>query len=279
MTALVEFTDLVGQDVATVRDAIRQGRYNGHTAGLAGGQLQCNLAILPGEIAGDFHEFCRKNPKPCPLAGVSEPGNPHIPRLGEAVDIRTDAALYNIYRDGVLADQVRDLKEFWRGDLVAFAIGCSFTFENALVKAGISMRHIERNVTVPMFRTTIETEPCGAFGGGMVVSMRPVSKDRIEEVYSICARYPLAHGSPIHVGVPEEIGIENIENPDWGTPVDIGQGEVPVFWACGVTPQVAIMQARPELSITHAPGAMLITDVNELTAPIYPYNDNKKPSI
>lgn len=279
MTALVEFTDLVGQDVATVRDAIRHGRYAGHTAGLAGGQLQCNLAILPGEIAGDFHEFCRKNPKPCPLAGVSEPGNPHIPRLGEAVDIRTDAALYNIYRNGVLADQVRDLEELWRGDLVAFAIGCSFTFENALVKAGISMRHIERNVTVPMFRTTVETEPCGAFGGGMVVSMRPVSKDRIEEVYSICARYPLAHGSPIHVGAPEEIGIETIDKPDWGTPVDIGQGEVPVFWACGVTPQVAIMRARPELSITHAPGAMLITDVNELTAPIYPYNDNNKPTF
>ncbi|WP_321342133.1 putative hydro-lyase [Breoghania sp.] len=275
----MQFADLANQSVESVRAAIRAGNYAGHTAGLAKGRLQCNLAILPADEADDFLEFCRLNPKSCPLAGVSEPGRPIIERLGEAVDIRTDTPLYNVYRDGVLSEQLQSLEAIWRDDLVTFAIGCSFTFENALVKAGISMHHIENNTTVPMYRTSVETAQSGRFGGGMVASMRPIARDRVNEVVDICRRFPLAHGVPFHVGNPQAIGVCAIEKPDWGQPTPVGDDEVPVFWACGVTPQVAIMQAKPALSITHAPGAMLIADVDEMTAPLYPYNDNKNPSF
>ncbi|MEP4033223.1 putative hydro-lyase [Roseibium polysiphoniae] len=276
MVQTVNYSELVERDFAAVRSAIRSGLYTGHTAGLAKGHLQCNLAIVSGDLADDFHEFCRLNPKSCPLAGVSEPGNPQVERLGETVDIRTDAARYNIYRRGVLAEQVPDLIDVWQRDFVAFAIGCSFTFENALLRAGISMRHIEMDVTVPMYRSSIKTVPCGPFGGDTVVSMRPIREDRIDEVFEICRSYPLAHGAPLQIGAPEEIGVADVGKPDWGNAVDIGEGEVPLFWACGVTPQVAIMQAKSALSITHAPGAMLIAEVSEQCAPIYPYNDNKK---
>lgn len=269
-----QLPDLFDMDLPAQRRMIREGRYNGHTAGLAKGNLQCNLAILPAGLADDFHTYCRLNPKPCPLAGVSRIGEPAIARLGADVDIRVDAARYNIYRHGVLERQVNDLHAYWRDDLVAFAIGCSFTFENALRKAGIAMRHIDSNVTVPMFLSSIETAPCGPFKGGMVVSMRPIAENRIGEVFDICGKFPLAHGAPVHVGDPAEIGISDLDAPDWGEAVAFGPGEVPVFWACGVTPQAAIMRSKPPLSITHAPGAMLITDVSETTAPLYAYNDN-----
>lgn len=271
--ALADFSQMAGMTPADARRAIRLGRYSGHTAGLAEGRLQCNLAIVPGDHAEDFHNFCRSNPKACPLAGISAPGEASIARLGADVDIRTDAARYNIYRFGKLEGQVTDLSDLWQDDLVAFAIGCSFTFENALRRAGISMRHIDANVTVPMYRTTLETKPAGPFGGGMVVSMRPVPEGRLEEVRSICRTYSLAHGAPVHAGDPGDIGIADLKDPDWGEPVEIRQGEIPVFWACGVTPQAAIMAAKLPLSITHAPGAMLIADVDERTAPIYAYTD------
>lgn len=271
---LAEIPDLFDMETPAQRAAIRQGRYSGHTAGLARGRLQCNLAILPGNLADDFHAYCRLNPKACPLAGVSAPGEPHIQRLGADVDIRTDAARYNIYRSGRLDEQVRDLNSLWQDDFVAFAIGCSFTFENALDSAGIGMRHIESNVTVPMYRTSVETARSGPFAGGMVVSMRPIPETRLEEVQAICRKFPLAHGAPVHVGSPEAIGIDDLNAPDWGSPVAVREGEVPVFWACGVTPQAAIMTAKPPISITHAPGAMLIADVDDRTGPLYPYNDN-----
>jgi len=264
------FTALEAADLETVRAEIRAGRYTGHTAGLAAGRLQCNLAILPKTDADAFHGYCRTNTKPCPLAGVSEPGSPVIKRIGAGVDIRTDAPRYNVYRNGALDRQVTDLGALWQDDFVTFAIGCSFTFENALTRAGIGMRHVEQNVTVPMYRSSIETTQSGPFGGGMVVSMRPVPEDRIDEATRISSRYPLAHGGPVHAGDPARIGIADVMTPDWGQPVDIRDGEVPVFWACGVTPQAAIMAARLPLAITHAPGAMLICDVDDETAPLYP---------
>lgn len=268
MTADLQFDALTDQPLEQVRAAIRSSRYAGHTAGLARGRLQCNLAILPRSVAGDFRIFCENNPKPCPLAAVSEPGSPRFPRLGADLDIRTDAPLYNIYRDGAPSGQSRDLSELWRDDFVSFAIGCSFTFENALLRAGIGMRHIEENVTVPMFRSNLETVPSEHFGGAMVVSMRPIPEAEVERVREICARYPLAHGAPVHVGDPAAIGIADAGRPDWGSGVTIRAGEVPVFWACGVTPQVAIMRAALPLCITHAPGAMLIADIDEFAEPL-----------
>lgn len=249
--------------VPALRSVIRKGDYTRHTAGLADGRLQANIVILPEELALDFMRYCQRNPKPCPLVGVSDTGDPMMRTLGADIDIRTDVPRYNIYENGQLTGQVTDLAALWRDDMVAFALGCSFTFERALAAEGIVVRHVERDTTVSMYRTTIETVPGGPFAGGMVVSMRPIAESDIERAVQISSRYPLAHGGPVHIGDPAAIGIANIEAPDWGDPTPIKAGEVPVFWGCGVTPQNAITRAKPPLCITHAPGSMLITDVGE----------------
>ena len=249
-------------DVEALRALIRAGEYNGHTAGLAAGRLQTNLAIMPQQDALDFMRFCQRNPKPCPLVGVTDTGDPLMRTLGD-IDIRTDVPAFNVYRHGELAETITDLNALWRDDLVAFALGCSFTFEHALMAAGIRLHHIERNETVAMYRTSLETVPAGPFRGGMVVSMRPIPNDQIALATEISRRYPLAHGSPVHVGDPAAIGISALESPDWGDPPVIGPNETPMFWACGVTPQNAIRHARLPLCITHQPGRMLVTDVAE----------------
>lgn len=252
---------LVSLDSAGVRDAIRSGAYTGHTAGLAAGKLQANIAILPERFAADFTEFCQLNPRPCPLVGVTAPGDPRWTALGD-IDIRTDVPAYYFYKDGDWAAGATDISDFWRDDLVAFALGCSFTFENALIEAGIPVNHIDADRTVPMYRTSIETRAAGPFGGGTVVSMRYIPADRVEEAIGISSAFPWAHGGPLHVGDPSQIGIRNLQRPDWGDP-PCGPEGVPVFWACGVTPQNALTVARPDFCITHKPGCMLITDVNE----------------
>ncbi len=257
------YQSLKHSDPHTLRAAFRSGRYRSHTAGLGQGLLQANLAILPQEQALDFMRFCHRNPKPCPLTGVSDTGNPMMFTLGRDIDIRSDVPAYNIYRNGQLDTEITDIFDLWNEDLVAFALGCSFTFEHAIQKAGIPLWHIDNDKTVPMFRSNIETVPAGPFGGAMVVSMRSIPEDRLNEVTEISRRFPLAHGAPIHVGDPAEIGIADISQPDWGDPAPVGAGEVPVFWACGVTPQVAIEAARLPLCITHKPGHMLITDIPE----------------
>jgi len=257
------YQELKGSDLTAVRAAIRSGRYRSHTAGLGAGKLQANLAIMPEANALDFMRYCQRNPKPCPLSGVSDTGNPMMFTLGRDIDIRSDVPAYNIYRNGRLAENVSNIGDLWRDDLVVFALGCSFTFENALQKAGIAVWHIDNDRTVPMFRSGIDTVPSGPFKGKMVVSMRAVAEDRIDEVIAISRRYPLAHGAPVHWGDPSAIGISDIARPDWGDPAPIEAGQVPVFWACGVTPQVAIENARLPFCITHKPGHMLITDVAE----------------
>jgi len=264
-------------DMHEVRTAIRSGRYQGHTAGLADGRLQCNIAILPETLALDFLRFCQRNPKSCPLAGISDTGNPIMRTLGRQIDIRTDVPLYNIYRDGVRAVQVSDIVDLWTDDLVAFALGCSFTFERALREAGIPVRHVERNTTVSMYKTAIQTAPAGPFGGGMVVTMRPIQEADVDQAVEISRRYPLAHGGPVHIGDPSAIGIKDLAKPDWGDPTPVADGETPVFWGCGVTPQNAIMRARLPFCITHAPGSMLITDVDEYAEfPIFPATPTEK---
>jgi uncharacterized protein YcsI (UPF0317 family) len=257
------YQSLKQSDPQTLRTAFRRGQYRSHTAGLGQGLLQANLAILPESHALDFMRFCHRNPKPCPLTGVSDTGNPMMLTLGHDIDIRTDVPAYNIYRDGQLDSETTDISDLWKEDLVAFALGCSFTFEHAVQKAGIPLWHIDNDTTVPMFRSSIETVPAGPFGGSMVVSMRAVPEDRLREVTEISRRFPLAHGAPIHAGEPSEIGIADILQPDWGDPAPVAPGQVPVFWACGVTPQVAIEAARLPLCITHKPGHMLITDIPE----------------
>jgi uncharacterized protein YcsI (UPF0317 family) len=257
-TALV---DVPPTGLAT-RLTIRRGGHVGPTSGLAPGFVQANLAILPRSLADDFLRFCELNPKPCPLIGVAAPGDWRMPVLGEDLDIRTDVPRYRVWRHGDLVEEPQDLLRWWRDDLVAFAIGCSFSFEQALIEEGIELRHITCNRTVPMYRTSIETVPAGAFHGPLVVSMRPFTPADAIRAVEITSRYPLVHGAPVHIGKPELIGITDLASPDYGDAVPIADDEIPVFWACGVTPQSAITVARPEFCITHYPGAMLVTDRN-----------------
>ena len=257
------YEHLKTRTLAEQRAAIRIGDYCAHTAGLGQGYLQANLAIMPEAHALDFMRYCQRNPKPCPLTGVSDTGNPKMTTMGRDIDIRTDVPAYNIYRDGKLTGSTNDIREIWQDDLVAFALGCSFTFEHALMRSGIPVWHIENNTTVPMFRSNIDTVPAGPFSGKMVVSMRAVPEARVEEVIEVSRRFPLAHGAPVYWGDPAGIGIGDLSSPDWGDSAPVEPGQVPVFWACGVTPQVAIEAARLPLCITHKPGHMLITDVAE----------------
>jgi uncharacterized protein YcsI (UPF0317 family) len=244
----------------SARLAIRAGAHRGATSGLAPGYVQGNLAILPQALAPDFLRFCQLNPKPCPLIGTSAPGDPRVPDLGEDLDIRTDLSRYRVWKNGELVAEPEDVREFWRDDLVSFVIGCSFSFEEALMADGIEVRHITRGCNVPMYRTSIATQKAGPFHGPMVVSMRPLTpRDAIRAV-QITTRFPSVHGAPVHIGKPEMIGIKDIAKPDYGDAVDIGNDELPVFWACGVTPQSVIATVKPEFCITHYPGSMLVTD-------------------
>ncbi len=242
------------------RMAIRAGRHDGPTSGLAPGYVQGNLAILPQAMAGDFMRFCELNPKPCPLIGSSAPGDWRVPALGEDIDIRTDLPRYRVWRHGELVEEPDDLLKVWRDDLVVFVIGCSFSFEEALTADGIEMRHIALGRNVPMYRTSIATKEAGPFHGPMVVSMRPMTPANAIRAVEITARFPKVHGAPVHLGKPEMIGIQDIMKPDYGDAIDVRGDEIPVFWACGVTPQSVIATVKPEFCITHYPGSMLVTD-------------------
>ena len=240
---------------------IRAGGFTGPTSGLAPGNVQANLVVLPKALANDFLRFAQANPKPCPVLAVSEPGDPGFPTLGRDLDIRTDLPRYRIWRHGELVDEPTDVTHAWRDDLVSFAIGCSFSFEEALLEDGIEVRHITLGRNVPMYRTSIPCVSAGVFHGPLVVSMRPLRPADAIRAVQITSRFPSVHGAPVHLGMPGQIGITDIAKPDYGDAVPVGADELPVFWACGVTPQAAIAAVKPEFCITHAPGSMLITDL------------------
>ena len=244
-----------------VRTAIRSGRHRGHTAGLAPGYVQGNVCILPREYAEDFRLFCERNPKPCPLLAMAAPGDPRLPALGADLDIRTDVPRYRIFRNGILQEEVADLEAVWRDDLVTFVLGCSFSFEEALMKAGLPLRYVEQGRNVPMYRTSLETVPAGPFHGKLVVSMRPFTPADAIRAIEITSRYPRVHGSPVHMGFPERIGIADLAHPWAGDATEVREGELPLFWACGITPQSVVLEAKPSLCITHSPGHMLVTDL------------------
>ena len=253
---------MTSQDNAGPRERrrIRSGAFTGPTSGLAPGNVQANLVILPRDLAHDFLRFAQANPRPCPVLAVSEAGDPHFPSLGDDLDIRTDIPRYRVWRDGELTEEPTDIAHVWRDDLVSFAIGCSFSFEEALMADGIEIRHIARNCNVPMYRTSIACAPAGVFSGPMVVSMRPMKPADAIRAVQITSRFPSVHGAPVHLGMPEQIGIMDLQKPDYGDAVPVGADELPVFWACGVTPQAVIARVRPAFCVTHAPGSMLITD-------------------
>jgi uncharacterized protein YcsI (UPF0317 family) len=248
----------------SLRAAIRAGQFTGPTAGQAPGYVQTNLVILPAADAEDFARFCRENDRPCPLVEQTAAGQFEPHRSAPGADLRTDVPRYRVFRQGVLeAGEPSDIRDLWRDDFVGFLIGCSFTFETALVNAGLGVRHIEEGRNVPMFRTSVPCRPAGRFSGPLVVSMRPYLPEQVEQVIEITSRYPTMHGAPIHIGDPSLLGIADLARPDFGDAVTIREGEVPVFWACGVTPQLALAAARPELAITHSPGCMFVTDLKD----------------
>ncbi|HEX7386752.1 MAG TPA: putative hydro-lyase [Castellaniella sp.] len=249
-------------EAARCRTKIRTGEYASQTAGLAPGCVQANLMILPRSWADEFLLFCQRNPKPCPLLAVTEPGQTALPSLGQDIDVRTDIPRYRIWRDGELVAEPTDLHEYWHEDLVSFLIGCSFSFEEALLADGLDVRHITQQRNVPMYRTSVPTHGTQRLSGPLVVSMRPFRAADAIRAIQITSRFPSVHGAPVHLGDPGLIGIRDLSKPDYGEAVDIRDDEIPVFWACGVTPQSVIAHVRPEFSITHAPGHMLITDLS-----------------
>jgi len=246
---------------AGARSVIRRGEFTGPTSGLAAGYAQTNLVVLPRDSAADFLRFCVVNRQSCPLVDITEPGSPEPTYAAPGADLRTDLPRYRVLRHGRLIDEPTDITEYWRPDLVAFLLGCSFTFEWALAEAGLEIAHQRQRVTVPMYLTDRRCVPVASFDGQVVVSMRPFPADRVAEVTAVSARFPAMHGAPIHVGDPAALGINRLDRPDFGDAVDLESDSVPVFWACGVTPQAVVAQARPELAIFHQPGHMFITDL------------------
>jgi len=243
-----------------VRGLIRSGQWRGVTAGVSPGFVQANLAILPKDLAFEFLLFCQRNPRPCPVLEVMEAGQVEPALTSPGADIRTDVPGYRIYENGALTAEVLTLVDHWRDDLVSFLLGCSFSFESAMTDSGIPLRHQEMGCNVPMYITSIPTNPAGTFAGPMVVSMRPIKRGQIVRAVQVTSRFPATHGAPIHIGDPTAIGIKDISRPDFGDSVEIRSGEEPVFWACGVTPQAVALNSKPSLMITHAPGHMFITD-------------------
>ena len=252
-----------------LRHAVRGGQFRLPTSAYCGAFAQANLVILPKAHADDFLRFCQRNPKACPLLAVGEPGRWDVPALGRDIDLRRDVPGYYVYRDGALAGDRATLTEFWQDDMVAFAIGCSFSFEQMLIEAGIGLRHVEQRKNVAMFRTAIPNQAAGPFAGNMVVSMRPMkARDAIRAI-QITSRFPAIHGAPVHLGDPALIGIADVSRPDFGDAVEILADELPVFWACGVTPQEAIRAARLPLVLTHKPGSMLVTDIPNASLAVF----------
>jgi uncharacterized protein YcsI (UPF0317 family) len=243
-----------------LRAEIRSGRYTGLTAGLAPRVAQANLVVLPRDVAAEFHQFCLANPKPCPLLEVTGPGDPVPHSLAPTADLRTDLPGYRLYRNGELVEERTDINDLWRDDLVAFLIGCSFTFERALLDAGVPVRHLQLGCNVPMYRTARQCVPVGRFHGPMVVSMRPIPAALVSTAIAVTEAYPHMHGAPVQVGDPAALGIMDLSAPDYGDAVPGKEGEVPVFWACGVTPQAVALASKVPFMITHSPGHMFITD-------------------
>lgn len=246
---------------AAVREKIRAGALTTQTSGMCLGYAQANLAVLPKALAYDFLLFTQRNPKPCPILEVSDVGDPFLKTIAKGCNIASDIPKYRVYRNGELTEETENVEHLWRDDLVAFLIGCSFSFESELLEAGVSVRHIEEGKNVPMYKTNIPCVPADVFSGNMVVSMRPLPYDQVVKAVNITASMPRVHGTPVHIGDPAAIGIRDLSKPDFGDAVTVRPGETPVFWACGVTPQSIVMHSRPEFCITHAPGHMLITDI------------------
>ena len=257
-----DITPYIDMKPAEVRKLIREGVIDFPTAGMCRGYAQANLIILPPEYAADFEKFAELNPFPCPILEIIKGEQPLTYDMGEGGNICSDIPRYRIYRDGVWdGETLTDVTEYWKQGYVGFLIGCSFSFEEALMKEGIEVRHIAQGRNVPMYKVGIQTVKAGPFEGPMVCSMRPMTPENAQKAYDITVKMPNVHGAPVHMGPAEGVGVADVMKPDYGDAVDIYEGEIPVFWPCGVTPQAAVENAKPPIAITHAPGHMFITDI------------------
>lgn len=268
-----DITPYIDKTPAEVRQLIREGVIDFPTAGMCRGYAQANLVILPPEYAADFEEYAKRNPFPCPILEIIK-GTPDTHAMGEGGNICTDIPRYRVYENGVFTKELTDASGYWKEGYVGFLIGCSFSFEEALMAAGIEVRHIAQGRNVPMYKTNIQTVKAGPFEGPMVCSMRPMTLENAQKAYDITAKMPNVHGAPVHMGDPAQVGVTDVMKPDYGDAVDIYEGEIPVFWPCGVTPQAAVENAKPPIVITHAPGHMFITDI--LNADLNDYLEAQK---
>ena len=251
------------RDPREVRRVIREGNWTGYTANLVPKYTQTNVVILPKAYAFDFLRFCMRNPKPCPLLEVTDVGDPEPKLTTPGADLRTDVPRYRIFKRGKLVEEVTDITNHWKDDFVGFLLGCSFTLEGAMVDAGLPVRGLESDTpTFTAFVTSIECVPAGIFHGPMVVTMRPMEPAQAVQAVQVTSRYPRVHGAPVHMGDPSQIGIKDLQKPDFGDPVDVRPGELPLFWGCGITPQAVALASGVDLMITHAPGSMFITDLH-----------------
>lgn len=260
----VLWEELLNASPVEERHLVREGRFTAPTSGLCPGYAQANLIVLPKAQAYDFLLFAQRNPKPCPLLEVTEVGARQTAICATDCDIATDFPRYRIYENGEMVAEVTNVEDYWRDDLVSFVIGCSFSFESELIEAGIEMRHNTLGCNVPMYLTGVDCRPAGSMSGKMVMSMRPIPYNQVVKAVQISGAIPKVHGAPLHIGNPSAIGVRDIDHPEFGDPVNINPGEVPVFWACGVTPQSVVMNSKPPFAITHAPGCMLITDTKNI---------------
>jgi uncharacterized protein YcsI (UPF0317 family) len=260
---LLTFEQAAGLNAQELRAAIRRREWTEETVGLALGHLQLNLAVVPKSKAYDMLLFCTRNPAPCPVLEVTEPGSPLLRTLAKGADLRTDIPKYRVYKHGELVAETTDITEWWRDDFVGFLLGCSLTFENAMLKAGLPLRHLEANTRIPVYISGIECEPAGEFSGPMVVSMRPIPAHLVPRAVQVTTRYARAHGAPIHIGDPAAIGIKDLDRVDFGDPPVMRPGDVPCFWACGITPQAVAMRVKPDILISHAPEHMFVSDLRD----------------
>ena len=268
-----DITPYIDMKPSAVRKLIREGKIDFPTAGMCRGYAQANLVILPGEYAADFERYAEKNPFACPVLEIIK-GSPETHAMGEGGNICSDVPRYWVYENGAVSKELTDVTEYWKEGYVGFLIGCSFSFEEALMAAGVPVRHIEMKRNVPMFKTNIQTEKVGPFEGPMVCSMRPMTPEQAQKAYEITVKMPNVHGAPVQIGNPEEIGVTDVMKPDYGDAVEIREGEIPVFWPCGVTPQAAVENAKPPVVITHVPGHMFITDI--VNAELNDYLEQRK---
>jgi uncharacterized protein YcsI (UPF0317 family) len=245
-----------------LRELIRNKEWTIPTTGVFPGIVQANLVMLPREEAFNFLLFCVRNPKPCPVLDVLEPGEVE-PAIAQGADLRTDLPKYRIFRDGQLEAEAEDVLDVFHEDMVSFLLGCSFSFENALLAAGLPVRNIEEDKNVSMYITNRLCRPAGPFSAPLVVSMRPMTPEEAVRAVQVTTRFHLTHGAPVHLGSPEKIGIKDLDKPDFGDPVAIRPDEIPIFWACGVTSMLAATSAPLPLVITHSPGHMFVSDLKD----------------